>query len=666
LENPSTRGNKPSSHRTRHLAFLKAASVGIAAVLALVTLIPEAFADGTVTTDANTQVAATSHLSATDPLNGGFLIVNMHGMLFHPAVSDIQEDLSYARWLGGGVVRVFGTDSSGGHKWNGTQVGMRIAQIAPMLRASNIRLIVAFVNNHQAVPGEAAGSAGWMDGYMQLLLPFYTSTWRGAYLQFVHDLITTVQAQGALDVIYAWELGNELHTPQQPNALVAFITQDVAEVRALDAVTPILPGTMGANHVEPGNQHSPIARWLYCDAPVDAYSLHAYDWVSQQRPGDMPIDWDLDNIVSQPCQNGRALPVIIEELGTSRALPGVYTAQDEQGRLQQEQRQIQFVRQFPQVVGFGVWNGESPRLVDRTFVDTRRGLTSYGSNAQGGGSCYDPTPDPAPGARCQLEQTLRQSTFLRVNASSQWTPGPGADPSMAANPIIGSVDTLSNGQAGPDGLAITGWVADPAAQSAPGVDRLSLYAGADDGSSALIASAQVGLSRSDPPSAGNAAAAANDGFALHLPLANLATGTDQLTLAAHTVSRGTWLSTVRVVIPTLGSVPLVVPTVQVTAAAPAAPQPQPLQAQIQAPQPGDKVQRNFTLQVLAPDANRVDVFLDPDRDLGGRLVGSTSQAPGQPFKVSVNAPLEAQTLWVHVSSSVLGEEVLKLPVVVKS
>ena len=48
----------------------------------------------------------------------------MHGMLFHPDVNDIQEDLTYARWLGAGVVRVFATDSSGDYNWGGTQVGM--------------------------------------------------------------------------------------------------------------------------------------------------------------------------------------------------------------------------------------------------------------------------------------------------------------------------------------------------------------------------------------------------------------------------------------------------------------------------------------------------------------------------------------------------------------
>ncbi len=412
----------PEAMRVRRFDPLPARRAGVllaSALLALVVVVPLAFATQPAAADTSS-ASSFSRISVVDPLNGGFLVVNMHGMLFHPDTSDVAADLAYARWLGGGIIRVFATDSNGLHRWNGTQVGARIAEIAPMLRAAHLRLIVAFVNNHQAVPGEATASAGWMDNYMQLLLPFYTDTWHGAYQQFVRDLVTTVEWYQTQDVIYAWELGNELHTPAQPNALISFVTEASTQVRALDPVTPILPGTMGANHVEPGNRQSSIARWLYCDAPVDAYTLHAYDWVSRQRPGDMPIDWDLDNIVSKPCPNGRTLPVIVEELGTSRALAGVYTADDERARLEQERRQIAFVRQFPSVVGFGVWNGESPELNDRTFVDIRRGLTSYGTTGPGGGSCFDPHPDAAPGARCQLEQMLRGVHFLRVAESSDW------------------------------------------------------------------------------------------------------------------------------------------------------------------------------------------------------------------------------------------------------
>jgi len=630
------------------------------ALLVVVGMVPGAFADGTVGEPASVPPNA-PRISAADPLNGGYLLVNNHGMLFHAELSDIQEDVAYARWLGSGIVRVFGTDNNGLHRWDGTRVGTRIAEIAPILRAAHVRLIVAFVNNHRAVPGELASSEGWMDNYMQLLLPFYTTNWRGAYLQFVHDLVGAVESRGARDVIFAWELGNELHTPRQPDALVPFITDAVQEVRALDPVTPILPGTMGANHVEPGNANSPIARWLYCDAPVDAYTLHAYDWVSRQRPGDMPIDWDLDNILAQPCPNGRNLPVIVEELGTSRGLPGVYTADDERGRLQQELRQIEFVRRFPQVVGFGVWNGESPRLMDRTFWDNRRGLTSYGAESRGGGSCYDPLPEAAPGVRCQLEQAMRGLRFVRTDGSSQWAPGPDAE---APNPLVGLVDPLFTQGSG-ESLAVSGWVLDPSSGSV-GVDSVDVFLGGAVGT--RLAGAQLGLPRTDVPAVLDNPDWSTAGFAVTIPLSSVPYGSTTLTLAAHTPERGTWLSSVQVVVPSLGSIPAapVVAPVLVPVAPTVVPR---IRVEIQAPQPGDLVGRSFAVQVLAPGADRVDVFLEPDRDGGGRLVGSAvatrDQLPAAPFLATVAAPLGMHTFYVHVHAPTdAREEVLILPVMV--
>jgi hypothetical protein len=637
------------------------------ALVALAVVSPVASAQHDPPPSDSSRPSIASRISAADPLNGGFLLVNMHGMLFHPDRNDIGEDLAYARWLGAGIVRVFATDSSGQHDWDGSRVGTRIAEIAPMLRAAHLRLIVALVNNHQAVPGELALSAGWMDNYSQLLLPFYTGNWHGAYTQFVDDLITTVEWYDAQDVIYAWELGNELHTPHQPDVLIPFVTEAAAKVRALDPATPILPGTMGANHVEPGNERSPIARWLYCDAPIDAYTLHAYDWVSRERPGDMPIDWDLDNITSQPCPNGRTLPVIVEELGTSRALSGAYTAADEQGRLVQEQRQIEFVRRFPEVVGFGVWSGESPRLKDLTFVDKRRGLTSYGSNGGGGGSCYDPTPDPAPGARCQLEQLLRGSRFVRVAASNEWTRGPHSN---ASNPLIGAVDPVYDDGDNTTALAISGWVLDPSSIGSSGVDSIDMFLGPDIATGTRLAVAQLGLRRTAVPSVSDNPDWANAGFSISLPLAEVPLGPTQLTLAAHTPDKGTWLSTLQVVVPSLGSVP-VRPAVAQTSA-PLEPGPMPgLRAEIASPQPGDQVARSFVMDVLAPNADQIDIFLEPDRNAGGRLVGSASMPQARPAgahsKVTVNAPLGDQTLYVHVSSTTSGQEqTFTVPVVVRS
>ncbi|MBM2810424.1 MAG: hypothetical protein HW416_1183 [Chloroflexi bacterium] len=344
-------------------------------------------------------------------LNGRFLMLNMHGALFHENERDFRENVAYAQWMGAGVIRVFATDANTNKRWSGRRVGNQIADMAPIFRSGNVKLIVALVNNHQPVPGEDPSSSGWADGYYQLLLPFFTTNWRGAYLAFTRDLIATVRDRGALDVIYAWELGNELHTPNEPDAIRPFIVGAVEEIRRLDPITPILPGTMGTNHLDPWNVQSSVARWLYCDAPIDAYTLHAYDWVSRERQGDMPVEWDLDYATAAPCPNGRRLPVIVEEMGSSVDLPGLYAANETNRRLEQELRQIRFVLQYPQVQGVGFWSGESPR-VNRAYYDSRRGLTSYGPMPLGGGSCYDPTPLSQPGVRCRIEQMLRDLPSL--------------------------------------------------------------------------------------------------------------------------------------------------------------------------------------------------------------------------------------------------------------
>jgi hypothetical protein len=89
-------------------------------------------------------------------------------------------------------------------------------------------------------------------------------------------------------------------------------------------------------------------------------------------------------------------------------------------------------------------------------------------------------------------------------------------------------------------------------------------------------------------------------------------------------------------------------------------------AEIQAPQPGSLVVRTFVLQVLAARADRVDVFLEPGRDQGGRLVGSASAESSSTaeFRATITVPAGSQTLHVHARSTRSGtEEILTLPIV---
>ncbi|MFN8523608.1 MAG: hypothetical protein U0821_10975 [Chloroflexota bacterium] len=339
-------------------------------------------------------------------INGRFLILNMHGGLMHREIEPVRENVRYAAWMNAGAIRFFATDSEQRGSEDGAWVGNRIADLAPTLREHNIRLIVALVNNHQEVIGERWDAVGMKDGFWQLLLPFYAESWRGPYLDFSRRLITAVVERGARDAVLAWEFGNELHTPDQPTQILSFMSAMTAEIRRIDSETMIFPGTMGALHLDPENYNTVMGRRLYCEAPIDAYTLHGYDWLDEERWGDMPIHWDLQNVVTRPCANGRRLPVIVEELGTSRELPGIWGSWDEERRFQQELYQIRMVLKSDQVVGLGPWSSEAPNVPVRRF-DDRRGLTSWGP-ISGGGSCYPGAAGSTPaGYRCRLENVYR-------------------------------------------------------------------------------------------------------------------------------------------------------------------------------------------------------------------------------------------------------------------
>jgi hypothetical protein len=337
-------------------------------------------------------------------INGRFLILNMHGGLLHRSIDPAQENVRYAAWMNAGAIRIFATDSTQTSLDAADWLGNRIGDLAPSLRAYDVKLIVALVNNHEEVPGEPKNSVGMKDGYWQHLLPFFQGNWRGPYLDFSRRLISTVLNRGARDVILAWEYGNELNTQDDPPLILTFMEQMHQEIRRLDPITPIWSGTMGTHHLTRAWEYS-LARRLYCEGPIDAYTLHTYDWLDPNRPGDMPIDRDLDYVVNYPCENGRRVPVVVEELGTSRELPGQYSADDELSRLDLETRLLRLVLSYDQVVGIGSWSSESP-LTPITRHDNRRGLTSYGPGRDGSGSCYPSVNQPA-GVRCRLETLLR-------------------------------------------------------------------------------------------------------------------------------------------------------------------------------------------------------------------------------------------------------------------
>jgi len=155
-------------------------------------------------------------------------------------------------------------------------------------------------------------------------------------------------------------------------------------------------------------------------------------------------------------------------------------------------------------------------------------------------------------------------------------------------------------------------------------------------------------------------------FQLSVPLAQLPGGASTLVLAAYSPAWGNWGTTLRAEVPVLGPDPVVRPVAPIAPAPVVAPAPL-RAAEIQSPQPGDQVPRSFVLQILAPRADRVDVFLEPGRDRGGKLVGSAAadSASSAAFHTTITVPGGPQTLDVHARATSSGkEEVLTLPIVV--
>ena len=221
----------------------------------------------------------------------------------------------------------------------------------------------------------------------------------------------------------------------------------------------------------------------------------------------------------------------------ARAAPACTPPTTRPAACEQELRQIEFVRRFPQVVGFGVWNGESPRLVDRTFVDTRRGLTSYGCGSHGRRLVLRPR------ARPRARRALPARTGLARHRASCASPramrGPLPRARTQSDAIVGQVDPLSGGDLDARILTLNGWLVDPDAVGSTGIDGLDVYLGTEPATASKLTGAQLGLSRTGPAQS----IVANPdwtkpGFLINLPLDGLPSGADRAhARGAHARSR---------------------------------------------------------------------------------------------------------------------------------
>ena len=346
-------------------------------------------------------------------LNGGCVIANHHEFLFTNEF--FWEQLVYYTIMKAKVIRAMATDANRlipDRQLSGAQVGARIAVIAPALRMSGVKLIVAFTNNHCPVPGDDkyAGNRPQVGDpskvYYEILEPWFEGGFRENYLPFVEDLITTVHELGAQDVIFAWEPGNELHTPENPETLLSFYREVTAFIKDLDPDTKIATGTMGINHIDPEQPDSSVAREIYQLKAFDIITLHTYDFILQREdpfttqydkpvwPGDMPIDWDFQLLKTMQLNK----PIIVEEIGTSKIMGPWWHDPGQLERLLYEARLIDYTLANG-AVGWGPW---SLTTQGERIGDGYRGPCSFP-----GMSLWETGGEPTDSPRARIEECYR-------------------------------------------------------------------------------------------------------------------------------------------------------------------------------------------------------------------------------------------------------------------
>jgi hypothetical protein len=80
--------------------------------------------------------------------------------------------------------------------------------------------------------------------------------------------------------------------------------------------------------------------------------------------------------------------------------------------------------------------------------------------------------------------------------------------------------------------------------------------------------------------------------------------------------------------------------------------------QVLAPASGASISRGYQMELLATGIDRVDVFLEPDRDQGGRVVASIAGFDGPHVVLPVSLPAGSHTLYVHGHSSLDGSDIV--------
>jgi len=215
--------------------------------------------------------------------------------------------------------------------------------------------------------------------------------------------------------------------------------------------------------------------------------------------------------------------------------------------------------------------------------------------------------------------------------SAGWQQGPGA---ILDNTYIGFVDQPSANASVPmGGFTVSGWFVDQQAQGWAGADQVQVFQGTMDGGGKLLATGLVAQNRPDVAGATGNPFWAASGFSAAIPVDAMSIGTQTLSVYVHTAGKGWWFKQVQLNVTSQAAPPSVAAPAPAAAPSGAA---LPIIA-IEKPKDGEQLNTHsgdyqiigYALDKNAPSTvgvagsgiDRVEVYIDAERDNGGTLLG---------------------------------------------
>lgn len=233
-----------------------------------------------------------------------FIGVNSAGLshygtsiLPYATTGQISEQLRAAANMGAKVVRIFGAANNG----TASEVANRLGYVLDQARANDLYVIVALTDYYNSTAYHPRGDDSFYSpaggGWILLNESFFAGGFRTNYLPFVREVVTRYKDHPA---VFAWELGNEIKHPPNPDVFQAFCKESANTIRSIDARHLITVGMISSRS---GGMSSAQAEALYKLRNISFITTHNYDGDTAED------DTFLIPVVNKP--------LIIEEMGFS-------------------------------------------------------------------------------------------------------------------------------------------------------------------------------------------------------------------------------------------------------------------------------------------------------------------------------------------------------------